>query len=111
MNENIESSAIQVANLISCGEYDQALGFCSSSRLKESDLDKVIKEYGRTLVKVKLDANDLDIVYVDGSSPPAWSIRVPLNTVEEGRSDLTLELTVIKNHEGNSVELDDLRVL
>ncbi|WP_422652961.1 DUF7668 domain-containing protein [Archangium sp.] len=43
-------------------------------------------------------------VHVTGASPPLW-------TREEGRSDLTLSVTAIKQGETYTVEVDDLHVL
>jgi hypothetical protein len=53
----------------------------------------------------------LDIVRIAGSVPPAWSVRANLWTKEEGRSDLTLELTIRQVENSYEVELDDLHVL
>ena len=39
-----------------------------------------------------------------------WAVDVPLWTAEEGRSDLTLSLTVSESREGVRLELDDLHV-
>ena len=47
-----------------------------------------------------------------GAEPPAWSVVVPLWTREEGRSDLTAELTLTESSAGEiDLELDDLHVL
>lgn len=36
---------------------------------------------------------------------------MPLWTIEEGRSDLSLELTLVENDKTISIELDDIHVL
>jgi hypothetical protein len=43
--------------------------------------------------------------------PPTWSVRCDLWTVEEGRSDLSLELTVVAAPLGPTIEVDNLHVL
>jgi hypothetical protein len=52
------------------------------------------------------------VVEIDNAVPEAWSVYLDLWTAEEGRSDLTLELTLRDSPAGiYSVELDDLHVL
>ena len=110
--DNIQMATIMVANLIADGHYAGAIQACSSSRLTEADIDGVIRDYGRTFVRLPADYGDcLDAVRVEGRGNPTWSIRAPLWSREEGRSDLTLELTVINEVNGLSIELDDLKVI
>jgi hypothetical protein len=72
----------------------------------------VVRDYGRKLVSPPADAyNNLDAVQVKGAAVPTWSVRAPLWTEEQGRSDLTLELTIAVRLGAPSVELDELRVL
>ena len=110
--DTIQAATLKIANLIADGEYTDALQACSSSRLTEADIAGVIRDYGRTFVSLPADFGDyLDTVEIEGRSRPTWSIRAPLWTLEEGRSDLTLELTVTDEVDGPRIELDDLRVL
>jgi hypothetical protein len=53
----------------------------------------------------------MDVVEVRGAKLPQFSICMPLWTQEEGRSDLTLELTVKVLNKIMEVELDDIHVL
>ena len=54
----------------------------------------------------------IDVVAISASNPHRWSVVVPLWTVEEGRSDLSLELTLEDSgKESYEVEIDDLHVL
>ena len=81
-------------------------------RLSAAELAAAVNNYGRTLA-MPPDAAfaDLDAIAVSGKSRPTWSIRVDFWTKEEGRSDLTLECTVIEN--GNdtlALEIEDLHV-
>ena len=110
--ETVRSTARKIVDLISVGRYDLALHACSSSRLSKVDIEGVIAGYGRTLAHPPNDFDQyLDAVLIIGRSVPTWSVRVPLWTYEEGRSDLTLELTIAEDPEKPNVELDDLRVL
>ena len=97
--------------MLTCEDYELAVEYCTISRLSSDDLRNVIREYGRNLAPPPQDAYDnLDTVQVEGAAVPTWSVRVPLWTKEEGRSDLTLELTIALGPGVPSVELEDLLV-
>ena len=93
-------------------DYAAVLGMCSNSRFSLDDLENSIKQHGQTIVDPPSDlARYLDLVVIEGHSIPAWSVRSPIWTLEEGLSDLTLELTVTEEASGLAVELDDIEVL
>ena len=80
-------------------------------RLSSGQIRDAIEDYGGTVVAPPAEALDeLDVIEVQGSSPRRWSVRFDLWTEEEGKSDLTMELTV---EQGTPVkiELDNLHVL
>ncbi|MGN6368781.1 MAG: ankyrin repeat domain-containing protein [Phycisphaerae bacterium] len=92
--------------------YDELLEIVDKSRMTAADIAKCIRSYGRTLKLPPADAYDfIDAVAIDASATPQWSVRVNLWTVEEGKSDLTLELTVTERSPRYAVEIDDLHVL
>jgi hypothetical protein len=94
------------------GGYADAVRNCTTSRLTADDLAGAIRDYGRTLVEPPPGAyRDLDAVAVRDASHPTWSVRAPLWSREEGRSDLTLELTITRDGDRWDIELDDLHVL
>lgn len=106
------SIAREMVQLLARGGYESAVRRCVKSRLTSDDLHTVIRDYGRRLVSPPEDAyNKLDAVQVKGVTVPTWSVRVPLWTEEEGRSDLTLELTIALGSGVPSIEMDDLEVL
>jgi hypothetical protein len=93
--EKVHAAVRELVDLISEGRYADALKLCTISRLSEVDISNVIQRYGKTFVPSSADFLQLlDVIAIDASSPQAWSIRAPLWTLEEGRSDLTLELTL-----------------
>jgi hypothetical protein len=93
-------------------DYGNFVDSCVESRLTSSDLRTVIRDYGRTLMSPPPNAYmHIDVVKVNSAAVPTWSVRVPLWTKEEGRSDLTLEMTVCFGPGSPSVRLDDLQVL
>ena len=75
-------------------------------------LGEAISEYGRTLCVLESCPQDVDIVQIEGGPCKAWSVWVPLRTLEEGKSDLTLLLRLLENEASDiEVQIDDLRVL
>lgn len=111
-HELLKATARSLVERLARGEYETVIAESSASRLTTDELRDVVREYGRTLVAPPETAyQDLDAVAVRGATPPTWSVRAPLWTKEEGKSDLTLELTVVLNEDRASFELDDLHVL
>jgi hypothetical protein len=99
--------------LLSAGNFEDALRRAPGSRVNAEQLRKVVYDYGRALVPLPLEGYELiDYVLVLGSNPLQWSVVVPLFTQEEGRSDLSLELSLSEQaNGGHSVEIDDIHVL
>jgi hypothetical protein len=55
---------------------------------------------------------DLDVVDVDASGPMRHGVRFDLWTAQEGRSDLTLEMTITDvGADSYDLQIDDLHVL
>ena len=110
-SELLEPVVRSVVNRLVSGEYADAVQDCPASRLTADDLLEAVQDYGRTLIEPPPDAyRDLDVVAVRDSSHPTWSVRAPLWSREEGRSDLTLELTISRDGGRWEVEIDDLRL-
>jgi hypothetical protein len=99
--------------LLARGEYEQVHTMAPRSRVSASQMRASVVEYGRTLVPLPPGAQNLiDYVVVEGSVARAWSVVVPLFTREEGRSDLSLQLSLMLLPTGRyDVEVDDIHVL
>jgi hypothetical protein len=96
--------------LVHC-EVAALISRCASSRLTSAEVWRVLNDYGKTLVETPHDDDfSIDAVRTQATTP-TWSVNVPLWTSEEGRSDLTLQLTIALGPRGPVIELDDLRVL
>ena len=93
---------------ISGGEFVKALAMTDKSRCSAGDLSRVIRKYGRSLIAPPFAP--WDIVDLAGSCPRGWSLRVPLWSEEEGRSDLEVRLTIRMPDEVLRIELDDVLV-
>lgn len=99
--------------LMSAGDFDEVLRRAPDSRVNAAQLRKAVNDYGRILVPLPAEGYELiDYVEVLGSSPLQWSVVVPLFTQEEGRSDLSLEMSIFGQANGGyNVEVDDIHVL
>lgn len=96
---------------LSRGEYGAIISAGRVSRLQEADVRQGIEEYGRTLVPLPSNAvAEWDLYPLDGKAG-VFGVDVPLWTAEEGRSDLTLSLTVHDQEGSVLIEVDDLHVL
>ncbi|HYO72251.1 MAG TPA: hypothetical protein VEU33_39885 [Archangium sp.] len=96
---------------LAAGRYAELAADGRAGRLTEAELRTAVEEYGRTLVPLPADGEMIVDSYEQTSRPEASALDVPLWTKEEGRSDLTLSLTAIKQGETYTVEVDDLHVL
>lgn len=110
-SSDLESVVRKLVTTLADGEYEDVVAACSASRLSADDLRAVVSDYGRTLVAPPADAYlELDAVVIRDSAVPTWSVRAPLWTKEEGRSDLEFQLTIQQQGRHWAVELDDLLV-
>jgi hypothetical protein len=113
VDPRIKLTIVQLLRWLVAGDYVAIERFTRGVRLSASLIRQAIVEYGRTLVMPPATALDqLDVVDIVGSNPRAWSVRVDLWTEEEGRSDLSLECTLI-DRPGDllAAEVDNLHVL
>ena len=88
----------------------------------DSDLGLWIREYGRapgtdepgraTLVSLPDEAWDVAELIAELPGPPrVWTVDVDLWTVEEGRSDLTMQAEVTETPDGLKVVVQDIHVM
>ncbi|HPT57777.1 MAG TPA: hypothetical protein PLK42_13930 [Casimicrobium sp.] len=103
----------ELVALFAAGKFEDALRRAPRSRVTAEQLRGAVNAYGRSLVALPAEGYELiDCVEVRGSNPTEWSVVVPLFTREEGRSDLSLELSMFEGAAGSySVEIDDIHVL
>jgi hypothetical protein len=107
-----EQAVREVMALLVRGDYREIERRTAGVRLSAVEMGEAVKDYGKRLVLSPDAVSNLNVVPITSSIPPSWSVYVPLWTAEEGRSDLTLELT-IKQLETNQfqIEVDNLHVL
>ena len=112
MLEQLRKPVRRVIELLTVGKYAEVEALTNGNRLKEADMAKAIGDYGRHLVLPPDSAFALmDVVEVRDATPRQWSVTMPLWTREEGRSDLSIAVTLIARERGFTVELDDIHVL
>jgi hypothetical protein len=93
-------------------QYAELVALSNGVRITEEEIERAITGYGRRLVLPPDNAYELmNAIEIRGSTPRRWSAVMPLWTAEEGRSDLSMELTLNEGPSGIQVELDDIRVL
>ena len=112
MNERLKRPIRQVIEHLVAGEYGELATLTMGHRLTAQEMARALRDYGRTLAVPPDDAFDLmDVVEVRDAQPRQWSVTMPLWTREEGRSDLSIVVTLIADAGHFRIELDDIHVL
>jgi hypothetical protein len=113
MNEQLRHPVRQVVEFLVNAKYQELEILTKGVRLSARDMATAIADYGRRLVMPPDGGLSLiDSVQVRGAPLPTWSLVVPLWTLEEGRSDLSVELTLSRGDKDDwVVELDNIHVL
>ena len=94
-------------------DYDGIEEATRGRRLTAEQLRQAVEEYGRELqMPPEVVFDNLDVNEIEGAIPRAWWVLVDLWTVEEGRSDLTLEIRLTDTGgELYDIEINNLHVL
>ncbi len=101
----IKSETMHIVQMLVARNYDAIVRYTRGIRLPKDDIEYAIDDYGCTITMPPESVFDnLDVVEVEHVLPREWSVRCPLWTKEEGRSDLSIELSMIEE------EVDKLRV-
>jgi hypothetical protein len=113
MSAKIEETLREIISLFVRKDYLALEKLSKGVRLKASEIEQGITEYGRTLVIPPPEAfQSIDVIPIRASVPRAYSIRFPFYTIEEGESDLELQVTFIDDptREQMLVEIDGILV-
>ena len=106
----IEVTARHLHELLAGRRYSEMELLSGGRRLTADQIANSIRDYGCSVVSPPEDMQ-LDVVKVE-TAQDMWSVNVPVFTAEEGRSDLTLEVTMTKTGEPHcNVDIDGLHVL
>jgi hypothetical protein len=112
--EEIVQAVTLVVQRLVAGDFSELEQLTAGRRLSADEIRHAVEEYGRQLVLPPPGslADDVDVVTVAGATPVRWSVVCSLWTEEEGRSDLSLELTLIDQGAACLVvEIDNIHVL
>lgn len=103
----------QIVTKLVMGEYRDLEKLSRGVRLKADEIEAGVVQYGKVLTMPPISQfKELDVIPVRDSKVRKFDVRVPLWTLEEGKSDLTLELTLIEDAEKNyRVEIDGIHAL
>lgn len=110
--EAVQAVRIAVGLLVE-PNYDTLERMTQGKHLTAEMMAKAVQQYGRTLVRPPDEAyENIDAIEGERDGKKAYAVDFPVWTVEEGRSDLEMQLTLIEVMDGvYGVELDDIRVL
>jgi len=112
MDANFTSAVKRIVAMLVVGNYEELARITNEVRLDAESIERAVHEYGRKLVMPPSEAFDeLDAIQIMNQVPCKWSVRMDLWTREEGRSDLSLDLTLIQYGDNYSVEVNDIHVL
>jgi len=112
MNDGIQKTARRLVKMLAARDFAGLASWSKGARLNQNEMELAVREYGRTIIVPPGDAiPNLDVVKVTNADPERWSVDIPLWSKEEGRSDLTLEVTMIESgQELMHVEIDGIHV-
>jgi hypothetical protein len=101
-----------IIRLLVYGEFERIALLTKGVRLSAEEIKTAVEQYGQKLALPPSEAfQKMDVVKVQAANPARWSVTMPLWTEEEGRSDLSIELTIIRDGADFLIELDDIHVL
>jgi hypothetical protein len=108
-----EAAVREVVALLVRGEYAALEVLSRGVRLGADDLARAVREYPATLALPPAGRElPLGVYEHRGAVPRSWGVDADLWSIEEGRSDLTLQLTVRERPDGRcTIEIDGLHVL
>ena len=93
------------------GRYEEFVSAAQSSRLTAESIKRGLKRYRYTPRVPPPEAYEsIDGVRIENAPYPAWSIDVPVWTVESGCSDLEVQMAVSLKDDQVLVELQDLLI-
>ncbi len=114
--QKISDTVRHLVGMLVAGDYAGLEAVSRGRRLTAEQLRQAVEEYGRELrmppesVFETFDEDNLDVYEL--ASPRSWAVLVPIWTVEEGRSDLTLDVVLTDTGgEHYDIEIHDVHVL
>lgn len=111
MKNSIKIIVQNIVQLLVDEEFQKIETLTAGIRLSANEIRTAIYEYGCTLILPPLsEYKTLDIVRIKDAAVCSWSVRMNLWTQEEGKSDLSIALTIKEKDGVAAVEFDDIHV-
>jgi hypothetical protein len=107
----VRSIVIDLLVLLADGDYESIMERCGYSLLDGDDLQTAVAEYGRKVVAPPADYAFLRACELRARAIPTWHVEADLWTEEDGRSDLTLEMTIEFETSGPVIGINNLHAL
>ena len=93
--ERIERTARTILRLLATQRYAE-LASLTRNDYPEEDIKFAMEAYDATACEPPESfASRIDTIEIEGSTPAAWSVIFPIWTIEEGESDLSMNITCI----------------
>ena len=110
-NSRLHTFLRSIVQLLVAKDYLALERLSNAKHLGASSIEQAVSGYGRTLIMPPDDQSLPDIIAVDGQEISRWSVVVPLYSLEEGLSDLSLELSIEESEERKfQVEIENIHV-
>jgi hypothetical protein len=110
-DREIRSIVIDLLVLLADGDYPSVMERSGGAGMTSRELQEIIRDYGRKVIAPPADYACISIVECEATAVPTWSVEADLWTAEEGRSDLTLSMTIAFGPHGPAIQIDNLHVL
>ena len=107
----IRSIVIDLLVLLADGDYESIMERCGSSGMTSEELRSAVRDNGRKVIAPPADYACINTYEREATAVPTWAVEADLWTEEEGRSDLTLSVTIAFEPSGPTIRLDNLHVL
>ena len=108
--DSVTTTARHLHDLLAARRYDEMESICAGIRLSADEIAEAISDYGCEVANTPSELQ-LDVLRIT-TIHNGWAVDIPVFTLEEGRSDLTLQVTMTES--GGpvcNVELDNFHVL
>jgi hypothetical protein len=112
-NKKLQNTLTKLYKLFVEEQYSDIFDWSNGIRLTEEQIREAIKDYGEVIIFPPTTFfNDVDIVEINSSNPSKWAVTFPFWTKNEGKSDLSVEITCIDSLDDiYTIEVDNIHVL
>ena len=112
ISDKIQQTAKRLVTMLVAHHFAAFEAWSNEVTLKQEHMHQALREYPGSLVMPPGSTiPHLNVIAVTNTRPTRWSVDIPLWTEEEGRSALTLQVTMMESaNELMDVEIDNIHV-